>query len=136
MFMSKKKKQQGHYCRICGRYRANEKFSGKGHRTHVCKDCHQEQQSSKRLLKKARQRAAEVGLRPPKRVDYTRLQAASYLQITPSAFDYRRKKLGVEHTGTYEGVNGTGYLYDIEAIITIFESLQSKEEDQSEERAD
>ncbi len=28
-----------HYCRICDRYRANEKFSGKGHATHVCKDC-------------------------------------------------------------------------------------------------
>jgi hypothetical protein len=28
-----------HDCRICGRYRANEKFSGRGHRTHVCKDC-------------------------------------------------------------------------------------------------
>jgi hypothetical protein len=29
----------GHDCRICGRTRPNEKFSGKGHRTHVCKDC-------------------------------------------------------------------------------------------------
>jgi hypothetical protein len=29
----------GHYCRICGRTRANEKFSGKGHKNHVCKDC-------------------------------------------------------------------------------------------------
>jgi ribosome-binding protein aMBF1 (putative translation factor) len=29
----------GHYCRICGRERANEKFSGKGHQIHVCKDC-------------------------------------------------------------------------------------------------
>lgn len=29
----------GHYCRICGRIRANEKFSGKGHKIHVCKDC-------------------------------------------------------------------------------------------------
>jgi ribosome-binding protein aMBF1 (putative translation factor) len=29
----------GHYCRICGRARANEKFSGKGHRVYVCKDC-------------------------------------------------------------------------------------------------
>jgi hypothetical protein len=122
--MGKKKKRQGHYCRICRSYRANEKFSGKGHRTHVCKDCHQEEQAKKCLLKKARQRAAEVGLRPPKRVDYTRLQAASYLQITPAAFDYRRKKLGVEHTGTYEGVNGTGYLYNIEAIITIFEAIR------------
>jgi hypothetical protein len=29
----------GHYCRICGRIRANEKFSGRGHRAHICKDC-------------------------------------------------------------------------------------------------
>ena len=29
----------GHYCRICGRVRPNEKFSGKGHRIHVCKEC-------------------------------------------------------------------------------------------------
>jgi hypothetical protein len=28
-----------HYCRICGRSRANEKFSGRGHRDHICKDC-------------------------------------------------------------------------------------------------
>ena len=26
-------------CRICGRRRPHEKFSGKGHATHVCKDC-------------------------------------------------------------------------------------------------
>lgn len=29
----------GHYCHICRRTRANEKFSGKGHKKHVCKDC-------------------------------------------------------------------------------------------------
>ena len=29
----------GHYCRICGRIRANEKFSGRGHRARICKDC-------------------------------------------------------------------------------------------------
>jgi hypothetical protein len=29
----------GHYCRICGRIRANERFSGKGHRIHICKEC-------------------------------------------------------------------------------------------------
>jgi len=29
----------GHFCRICGRERANEGFSGKGHRMHVCKEC-------------------------------------------------------------------------------------------------
>ena len=34
-----KKKRSGHYCRICGRCRPNEKFSGKGHRNHICKEC-------------------------------------------------------------------------------------------------
>ena len=29
----------GHYCRPCGRTRANEKFSGKGHARHIWKDC-------------------------------------------------------------------------------------------------
>ena len=28
-----------HYCRICGRGRRHEKFSGRGHRNHICKDC-------------------------------------------------------------------------------------------------
>lgn len=37
--MAKKKKKQGHYCRICGEYKANEKFSGKGHAQHICKAC-------------------------------------------------------------------------------------------------
>lgn len=34
-----KKKQQGHYCRVCGEYKANEKFSGNGHARHICKKC-------------------------------------------------------------------------------------------------
>jgi len=29
----------GHNCRICGRRRPNEKFTGRGHRNHICKDC-------------------------------------------------------------------------------------------------
>ncbi len=29
----------GQYCRICGRNRPNEKFTGKGHSKHICKEC-------------------------------------------------------------------------------------------------
>ena len=29
----------GHWCRICGCNKPNEKFSGKGHRDHICKEC-------------------------------------------------------------------------------------------------
>ena len=32
-------KKHGHYCKICGEYKANEKFSGKGHASHICKSC-------------------------------------------------------------------------------------------------
>lgn len=35
----KRKRSTGHYCWMCGRHRPNERFSGKGHRTHVCKQC-------------------------------------------------------------------------------------------------
>ena len=29
----------GHWCRICDRVLPNEKFSGKGHKNHICKKC-------------------------------------------------------------------------------------------------
>ena len=32
-------KKHGHYCKVCGEYKANEKFSGKGHAAHICKKC-------------------------------------------------------------------------------------------------
>jgi hypothetical protein len=33
------KNRHGHYCRICGKIKPNEAFSGKGHRNHICKVC-------------------------------------------------------------------------------------------------
>jgi hypothetical protein len=33
------KSRHGHYCRICGKIKPNEAFSGKGHRNHICKIC-------------------------------------------------------------------------------------------------
>ena len=33
------KKKRGHYCKVCGEYKANEKFSGRGHAAHICKAC-------------------------------------------------------------------------------------------------
>ena len=29
----------GHWCKICNRVLPNEKFSGKGHKNHICKKC-------------------------------------------------------------------------------------------------
>lgn len=32
-------KKHGHYCKVCDEYKANKKFSGKGHTAHICKKC-------------------------------------------------------------------------------------------------
>jgi hypothetical protein len=40
----------GHYCRICGRQRPNEQFSGKGHRIHVCKRCQAKPKSERQVI--------------------------------------------------------------------------------------
>ena len=32
-------KKRGHYCKVCGAYKANEKFSGRGDAAHICKTC-------------------------------------------------------------------------------------------------
>ena len=47
-----KKKHSGHYCQVCGRHRANEKFSGKGHAKHICQACESEQKRRAKLKRK------------------------------------------------------------------------------------
>lgn len=34
-----RQRRSGHYCWSCDRMRPNEKFSGRGHARHLCKDC-------------------------------------------------------------------------------------------------
>jgi hypothetical protein len=34
-----KRKRSGHYCWACDCWRANERFSGRGHARHLCRDC-------------------------------------------------------------------------------------------------
>ncbi|HWB12907.1 MAG TPA: hypothetical protein VG826_27025 [Pirellulales bacterium] len=35
----KRNTRRGHYCWSCDGYRANERFSGRGHARHICRDC-------------------------------------------------------------------------------------------------
>ena len=51
--MSFKKRYRGHYCKVCGQIRPNEKFNGKGHKNHICKICSKipaEQQAEKIII--------------------------------------------------------------------------------------
>ncbi len=57
--------KQGNYCRICGRQRANEKFSGKGHARHICKDCEKEQKRQAKLKRKGLPVAPYIPPPPP-----------------------------------------------------------------------
>jgi hypothetical protein len=43
------RKKRGHYCYGCDRFRANEKFSGKGHRKHLCKDCSKKSKTKEKV---------------------------------------------------------------------------------------
>ena len=65
----------GHYCRKCGQYLSNEKFSGKGHARHICKKCMAEERAHRRqILKEKRERGEipELKLKPvsPEIIDY------------------------------------------------------------------
>jgi hypothetical protein len=50
-YLSRRKEtSMAHYCRICGRERPNEQFSGKGHRIHVCKRCNAKPKSERQVI--------------------------------------------------------------------------------------
>ena len=49
--MGKKKKRSGHYCWVCGRILPNERFSGKGHSQHICRDCQKMPEEKLREIK-------------------------------------------------------------------------------------
>lgn len=124
--MSKKQKQ-GHFCKICQTYKANEKFSGKGHRQHICKVCHQELQLKKRERKRANQKAIEAGLRPiNKEYPKTARQAASYLQIGVATFEASCEQLGLEPCEINQDWEGTVPLYDIEAMIAVYQVIETQ----------
>jgi len=44
----------GRFCRVCGRVRANERFSGRGHKRGVCKECHAQVRALQRSVRKDR----------------------------------------------------------------------------------
>lgn len=124
--MAKKKKKQGHFCWMCRRHRANEKFSGKGHRQHVCKDCNRDLQQKKRERKRANKKARELGLRPLKKAyPKTARQAASYLQISLNGFEDVCERLELEPYDFDLDWGNPIPLYDIDAMIAVYQALES-----------
>ena len=75
--MAKKKKQQGHYCKICGERKANEKFSGKGHALHICKACQSLPAEVQTDMKRIRDVERIFGKYPLSRQDWELLEKYS-----------------------------------------------------------
>ena len=49
-----KKKHQGHYCWVCGEYKSNESFSGRGHARHICRACSRLSTEERQKMKRER----------------------------------------------------------------------------------
>lgn len=64
-----KKKHTGHYCRICHQYKANEKFSGKGHAKHICKVCQNTPVSKRKEMEATLMNTFEVIYRDEEEVE-------------------------------------------------------------------
>ena len=60
----KKPKVQGdrHFCWVCGEHKAHEKFSGRGHATHMCRKCHALPVAERNIMVASR-RAENMGFR-------------------------------------------------------------------------
>jgi len=52
--------KHGHFCKVCQQYKANEKFSGKGHATHICKKCAVAVRAHTRAVNKAKKAASDT----------------------------------------------------------------------------
>ncbi|NDV93661.1 hypothetical protein D0T84_01845 [Dysgonomonas sp. 521] len=98
MKMAKKKKRQGHYCRICGEYKANERFSGKGHAKHICKECAALPQERKNELQYISQIDRIAGEYPRSRQDWEFLEKMSKNKKYPEAMDFAQMVLNMSRS--------------------------------------
>lgn len=89
-----KKKQPGHYCRLCGERKANEKFSGKGHAKHICKECDALPQEKKNELQYINRILGIAGKYPRSKPDWELLRKYARSTKYPEAAELAKDILG------------------------------------------
>ncbi|PXV62703.1 RimJ/RimL family protein N-acetyltransferase [Dysgonomonas alginatilytica] len=97
-----KKKKQGHYCRVCGERKANEKFSGKGHAKHVCKECNALPQEKKNELQLLNQISKIAEKYPRSGKDWELLEKYSKNKKYPEAMEFAQMILGMSSRCSWE----------------------------------
>lgn len=93
--MAKKKKKQhrGYYCSICGDCKPNEKFSGKGHAKHICKECEALPQECKNELRYISLIDRAAWKYPRSRQDWELLEKMAKNKKYPEAMEYAQSIL-------------------------------------------
>lgn len=89
-----KKKLPGHHCKICGERKANEKFSGKGHAKHVCKECDALPQEKKNEMQYINRILGIAGKYPRSKADWELLRKYARSTKYPEAAELAKDILG------------------------------------------
>lgn len=89
-----KKKLPGHYCKICGERKANEKFSGKGHTKHICKECDALPQEKQNEMQYINRILGLAGKYPRSKADWEFLRKHARSTKYPEAAELAKDILG------------------------------------------
>lgn len=100
MAKKKKKHHRGHYCKICGNYKPNEKFSGKGHAQHICKECASLPQEKKNELQYINHIDRIAEKYPRSRQDWELLEKYAKNRKYPEAREYAQMILDMNRNRT------------------------------------
>lgn len=132
----KKKKGFGHYCKICGERKANEKFNDKGHAVHICKQCQSLPAEIQTDLRRVRDVERLLGKYPLSRQDWELLEkyAKKYAdkesgQFAQSILDDLRGEPSFDEEDNmeeYNGEYGDGFT-DIDRLPVFPGTLMFKE---------
>ena len=129
-----KKKLPGHYCKICAERKANEKFSGKGHATHICKECSALPQERKNELQLLNRLASAAMKYPRSRQDWELLEKYAKSSKYPEAREFAQSVLEVNRSQPeIEPDDDTLFAdVDIDCLPVFYEKKKFSELDNSE----
>jgi len=121
-----KKKRQGHYCYVCGEHKANEKFSGRGHARHICKECDALPQEKKNELQYIARIDRIAGKYPRSKADWELLRKYANNTKYPEAREFARFVLGWDSADGSTGDNGEDMQWNEDIDVLPFTDMDDE----------
>lgn len=128
-----KKKRPGHYCYICGTYKANEKFSGSGHARHVCKECAALPQEKKNELQYINRIGRIADKYPRSRADWDLLEKYAKNNKYPEAREFAGMILEMSGRRLSEKTRKYEKIPEVSAKVILFSELDEEIRQEVEE---